>query len=110
MQPLVPFHQFDCSEQQNSCLCVILLNCIVASLCVGAFLHILRNKEDLNILCNLGKSCQFANSAKPNQTLILDIVCNIVIHCLMSLILEVWTVVKHGRQEGKKGKRGTEGS
>jgi len=91
-------------------MCVILLNCVVASLCVGAFLnhHILRNKEDLKILCNLGKDWQFANSAKPN-TNIRHCICNTVIHCLMSVILELRTVVKHGRQEGKRGKRGTEG-
>ncbi len=61
------------SEQQNSCLCVILLSCIYCQSICGSVFRILRNKEDLKILCNMGKTWQFANSAKPSRTLILDV-------------------------------------
>lgn len=101
----VPLHKFACSEQQNSCLCVILLSCIYCQSICGSVFRILRNKEDLKILCNMGMTWQFANAAKPRRTLILDVLCN-MIHCLRSLILEDWNVVKHGGQEEKKWKRG----
>lgn len=70
--------------------------------------EILRNKEDLKILCNMGKTFRFRSVCKLCKT---ELNCNIrcsVIHCLMGLILEDWNDVKHGGQEGKKGKRGAD--
>lgn len=61
---------------QNNRTLACLWYCLIAfvvSLCVGALFHILRNGEDLKILCNMGKTWQFANSAKTSQTLILDV-------------------------------------